>query len=441
MSMYEDEPFALFVGQQSIPEIVEIHKNDSNPFTHALIMHFWFKLFGVSLVAGKLFSVLLSSITAGLIFQLFSKRFGFLFPLLASLLFTLSGINFFHAQEMRIYPLLILITVLSVHYFIELLFQPNWKNALKLAMSNFLLLMSHYTAFFLPLIELGILIFYIQTHKKSIKLFLISQFFAALLFAPWFFYAAINNMPTGKSWLQMPYLKDIPWFINRMATYPIALLNILLFIVISYLKLWKKKLVAGDYRLLLFFNAFFWGTIAGSFIISKKIPIMSDRYLLFATIGLFLAIGYSIHMLNIKPKTKGILSALIIIIGLSSITFRPIPENWPTKIEYIKKYRNNNELIFVYPWWSYRAFAFYHDKEAFEDYHLTTRRLSVDKVIPTNDIDFITEKIKHENSKTLYLVMYKGGKDEEIINRIKVLGYNVSYRKDKLKPTLVQFKK
>lgn len=442
MTMYEDEPFTLFVAQQSLGEIINVHKGDSNPFIHTMIMHFWFKIFGVHLWAGKLYSVLLSSISAGLLFKLFYKRFGLIMPLMAALLFSLSGINFFHAQEMRVYPQLILLTILSIYFFTELFFNPNRKNATFLGVVNLLLLMSHYTIFFLPLIELGILVFYIKTHKKTIKYFIISQFIAALAFTPWFFYAAINNVPKpGRSWLQTPYLVHIPWFINRMATNAMAIVNGILVLTITLLTIFRKKITFNEYRTFLFFVAIFWGTMAASFIVSKKVPIMSDRYLLFSTIGLFLSIGYGISILHLKKAYTISICALVLFIAVASLTIRPIPENWPTKMQWLKKQRINNELIVIYPWWAYRSFAYYHDYEAFKDYKQTDYILGQQNVLATDNIDHINKVMNERNCENVFIIKYKGIDNNEFLNKLDNSNYHISYKNDTLLPLVIRLTK
>lgn len=442
MSMYEDEPFTLFIAQQSLDEIINIHKHDSNPFVHTIIMHYWFKIFGLHLWAGKLYSVILSSLSAGLLFKLFYKRFGLIMPLVAASLYTLSGLNFFHAQEMRVYPQLILLTILSIYFFTELIFNPNRKNAIYLGITHLVLLMSHYTAFFLPLAELGILVFYLKSHKQTVKYFIVSQVLAALIFAPWFFYATINNVPQpGKSWLQTPYLIHIPWFINRLATNSLAIVNGLLFAVVSILTIFRRKNTFNEYRFLLFFTGIFWAIMAASFIVSKKVPIMTDRYLLFTTIGLFLSIGYAISILHLKRLYTIIISAIVIIIAASSITFRTIPENWPAKMQWLENNRTNNELIVIYPWWAYRGFAYYHDYEAFKDYKNTDYILGQKNVLATDNIDHINSIIAEKNCENVFIVKYKGIDTKEFLNKIDYSNYHVSYKNDTLWPLIVRLTK
>src|SRR6056297_164885 len=226
-SLYGDEPFSLFFAQQSISELFERIIRDKNPFLYFLILHGWLKLFGVSVINAKLLSVIFSSITGGLIFAFGYRQYNFKFGFIAAFLFLLSGIQFFYSHEIRAFSLVSLLSLISIFLFLNITQKPKKWHIAGLAFANVALILSHYAAFILPIIELiGIFILY-KRNKNPMLYFIISQLIALIIFTPWFLFSVSNNLPeAGSFWLDPPNKIDAERLIINIAGKGLFLVSI-----------------------------------------------------------------------------------------------------------------------------------------------------------------------------------------------------------------------
>jgi uncharacterized membrane protein len=69
-SIYLDEGQTMFQAKRSITEIIEdyVMKQQNAPL-YFLLLHFWIKLFGLSVFAVRFFSVVLMALAGGLLFS------------------------------------------------------------------------------------------------------------------------------------------------------------------------------------------------------------------------------------------------------------------------------------------------------------------------------------------------------------------------------------
>ncbi len=441
-SLYGDEPFTLFYSQQTLGEIFKVLKNDSNPFLHPVILHFWFKIFGVTVYAGKLYSVILSSLTAALIFKLFYKRFGLLFPLLAAILFSVSGYQYFFAREMRAFAQVGLFAVLSIYFFIEILYEPKKRHVFLLGFTNLCLVMSHYVAFLLPVVEVLAAFMFVRTNRKGFWYFIMSGLFAAVLFAPWFFYTVMHHVPTaGKSWLSVPTWGRVWRISHKLVTEPLVWIHLVFVAGLFPLKFLKGYKKTFDYRLFLFFSGIFWISLYIDFWISQYHPIMHFRYLLFSSIGLFLALAYFI--VNIRAKMIFTIIACIALIAIKTIEFKkiPIPENWEHKVERIKKERTKNSLVFINAPWEFKAFSYYYDPAFFRDYKHVISHLRKEQIIPQYGAQKVRKYINTYKAEEVFLVKNQGIRAKIFIDSITQCGFELEWSDKNKFPYTYKFKK
>ena len=433
-SLYGDEPFSLFFSQQSLPELFDRIINDKNPFLYFMILHGWIKFYGVTVVNAKLLSAIFSSLAGGLIFALGTKRFNSNFGLVAAGLFLVSFSQYFYAHEIRAFALVSLLAVLSIFIFLELIRNPKKWHIPALAFVNLVMILSHYASFLLPIIEfIGTLLF-IKQNKKTFFYFIYSQIIAFVFFLPWFLYSTINHVPTaGEFWLAVPTPYRILKVGMNVVNPVLMAVNLLSFIIIYNPGLRKKTIKKEfDKKIYFFLSLVFWGTLILNFLVSQKFPILLDRYVLFASIGIFLAISYLFTHLNLSKVTFA--TSFIILLGflLSVNSYDNQQENWPELVNKVKKNKNNNTLVIIHQWWEFRAFSYYYNPDYFRDYKNTVPKLRNDNIYPIGNANSIKELIQNNNPEKIIIVMCQSGKKELFFNLMKKSGYkNKNYYKNR----------
>lgn len=147
---------------------------DFHPPLFSLLTYFWAKL-GESESFLRLLPVSWGMATVYLIYLISKSLFNQKIALLAGLFLAISPYHIFYSQEMRMYSLLAFLGTLSIYF----LLKRNW---LLYGLSVLLLLYTHYASVFLLVAQVIWILFY---EKDSIKIFLVSLFFAFLFYLPW----------------------------------------------------------------------------------------------------------------------------------------------------------------------------------------------------------------------------------------------------------------
>lgn len=110
---------------------------------------------------------------------------------IGALLLAISPFHIHYSQELRMYSLVVFLTLVSVYYFVRCAKYNNRTDYLALTFFNCLLLYTHYTAIFLIFSELFFATFLFK-QKRDVATRLLFSFSAAfLLFLPWAF--SISN--------------------------------------------------------------------------------------------------------------------------------------------------------------------------------------------------------------------------------------------------------
>src|SRR5215216_1387979 len=132
---FDDEVITTFVARQSVAEIFRnVMMNDSHPTFYHILMHFWSIGFGESLVALRLFSVVLSVICVPLTYMLGRMIASRPAALVAAALMAIAPFQIYHSQQARMYPLLTLIVLVTTLVFLQTWKQNGWLRWLGLSL-------------------------------------------------------------------------------------------------------------------------------------------------------------------------------------------------------------------------------------------------------------------------------------------------------------------
>ena len=400
-SIYGDDAFSIFYAQQPI---LNVHENllfDRNPPLYFFLLHFWIKLFGLNVFFLKGLSVLFTTGTAILLWKISVKYFNQLTGFLVSVFFVFFNGWMEVSHELRSFALVGFLTVLSFKFYLDIIRQNRKSGLFGLAITNVLLLFSHYITFYIPVVQLIGSFFYIKTNVKGFRYFILSQLLALLLYLPWI-KIVIENIPEkGKFWLITPGIEQLnSVFMNISGnpfiwkTHLIILGAFILLFLIDKKKIFIKK--GFDIKLAFILLLWYLLPILINFLLAQYTPIFRYKYLIYTSLGLLLLISYIISILKIHPILK-----LILILALFHTPYRNfkpkfiIYENWKEIVPKVIKQKDDNTMVLICDWSKHREFAYYYNLEIFKDY------INIIPELKKNHIHAIAD------SNSLKTVLYK----------------------------------
>jgi len=134
---------------------------------------------------------------------------------LALLLMAVSGFQIKYAQEVRMYSLLLLLSILSLWLFLRFLKNPsNRKHLVILTATNLLLVYTHYYGWVLLAVE-GLIV--LISRRKQVLQFLLSVSVLLLAYVPWIYEVAVSREPgrgvaQNLGWIPRPGFSDVLHF-------------------------------------------------------------------------------------------------------------------------------------------------------------------------------------------------------------------------------------
>src|SRR6185312_5433041 len=176
-----DEPFSIYYAQSSIGALINVLKGGNNPPLFEVLLHFWIKLFGISPFSVRLLPALFACLCPVILYYFAKRNFSLRVGIASSLLLTFSDLLLYYSHDCRVYSLFILLSLLSVYYFFEGLYDDRrtfFKQILFVVFST-LLIYAHYFGFFILIIQ-GIYLLYFhrkQFFKTSINYVLVLIFY------------------------------------------------------------------------------------------------------------------------------------------------------------------------------------------------------------------------------------------------------------------------
>lgn len=210
-SIWLDEAYSVYLAKKDFVDIVQELKVDAGPPLYYFMLSTWVRIFGISELAVRSLSItyyLLSIIGIYYLAKMIYKK-----PqtaLIAVNLYALSSLAFLHAQNVRGYTLLSLLTILSTYYFFQIFIYKEYSHIRLLIyiLVNTCGLFTHYWFFFVLMSQGIVELIYIS--KDGIKLFFISSILSWLPFIIiWLpiFRGQIKLKHTD--WMGVPHLSDL----------------------------------------------------------------------------------------------------------------------------------------------------------------------------------------------------------------------------------------
>jgi mannosyltransferase len=401
-----DEPFTLFYSQADFHKLFGMLQTENNPPLFFVLQHFWIAVFGLSPLAVRFPSLLFSSLTAPVIYQTGKRYFSASVGFVSGLLFTFSEYHLNFSHEARVYALFALLSASSFYLFLRLNESKETKFAWLLSLVNLLLIYSHFFGFIVLAIQF-VACFSTGDARRMIRLFLLSTGIVLLGFLPYLPVVLHRfSASAGGTWVPAPVLTDLYTMVWRFSNAPVVTVLFLIVLFSAGLKFLIKRFMNKEcisapsgIILLWFFLPYFL-----MFLLSFRLPIFLDRYLIFVTPAYYLLVGSAVFYLQGSLKWPGIVVSGICIAAML-LTFNPDYDNGRRLkdcVSGIKELKKSTVPMVICPEWLNLPFSYHYNLNYFKDYNNLKRRLADEKIYSVNSFGTIPSVILN-NSDSLIL--------------------------------------
>ncbi|KPL89201.1 glycosyltransferase family 39 protein [Ardenticatena maritima] len=190
--LWWDEGYSIFFATEPIGRLVELTSLDIHPPLYYVLLKIWFGLVGVGALQARLLSVVLGVLAVPLMWRVARRLFGWDDAVLATALLATAPFHIYYSQEVRMYALFLLLTILAVSALVEWseTRRPVWGAVLAGALTALL-----YTQYYAAFIVAAIVLMWAwwrrhAAHAPSLRHLSMALGASLLAYAPWVLYAA-----------------------------------------------------------------------------------------------------------------------------------------------------------------------------------------------------------------------------------------------------------
>lgn len=310
-----DEPFTVFWATRPMAEFLEMLWTENNPPLYFLLIKAWIGCAPLEEAWLRVPSALFSILTVWPLFLLGRALGGRMMAVITCLLFMLSNHQYAYAHEVRAYSLLLLLTVLAMWLVVR---GPSRSTRLSTMMLAAVFAAMAWTHFFAWLV-IGLCcscVLLLPGLREGRRRVLMASLIAAAAFLPYtfiFFQRAGESMAQG-TWVRPHGLEEIWHMVRRWSNQPVVTLMLLVPLVAVVVREKSTSLV-------LRFPLIWWLLpLIGLWLVQPWVPAYVDRYLLFASPGFYLAVGYGLTHVFDVPRARVLAPALGVLAMLATFT-------------------------------------------------------------------------------------------------------------------------
>ncbi len=349
--LWFDELLSFWVSDPNISFLETFNRNsdvNAGGIVFAYFLKLFFSIFGYNSDIARISTILFGVISLLCLVILINKLKvkNILIPLV--FLFGFNSYLISYDHELRLYSSVVLISILNFIFFYNLIKKKRNLDFFLVSTTNLLGVLNH--SFFL-LILLSQFIFIFLNNKINITTvkYVISQFIVILIFAVISKDVILMSINTNEFWIKdIEFKFFLDFFFSRFFSSKI-LGSIYLIIFISVLFHQRKVFFKFDsfyfYLITIIFISYFIPLIYAE----VKVPILTDRYIIFIVVPILLLISYGIMNITNQKFRYSIL--ILIILSTFTDTLLRVKKNEITKpefkkaINYIAKSTSKNILI------------------------------------------------------------------------------------------------
>lgn len=400
-SLWLDEAAQVIESARPLREQLKISGDFQPPLFH-LLLHFWMRL-GTSEIWMRLLTVSISVISIYLFYLIGKKLIDKNFALLTSFLLSLNPFAVYYAQELRPYPLTVLVSLVAVWGVVS-----NSTILVIIGLTLFL-----YTTYFAPFFILSLVVYFYLWQKKQFKWFLKNTLVSLILFLPWF-PSFLKQLQIGSSltkslpgWgeaVSTPIIKAVPLIFAKFFLGRITIDNKIIYgfvvgiFIVGFFYLIFKSYKNKSFS---FFACLFFLPMLFALIISIFLPVIDPKRLLFISPFFIALIGLGIRYSSFTAK-RIILFFVISAscYGLFSYYTKPRfqREQWKAAVAFVENKGDGSQLVlFSFP----EPFAPYlwYEHKTIDSYGITKQF-----IVNKTDLDELTKRI--QNRGRVFLFQY-----------------------------------
>lgn len=390
-----DEPFTIYHAQFDFWNLIGYLKNYNNPPLFEILLHFWIKLFGITEVSVRILPMLFSSFSVLFIYKIGKVFFDIKTAIVSSILFTFSNIQLFYAHDCRVYSLFLLLTVVSFYYFFKLLKDGSLPIICLITyiLSNILIVYAHYFGFFIWGLESLIIVLYYRKNLQVTILFVKVFLFSILCYAPYILilYQRFFESAKNGTYLEVPNgfesIYNMIWSFTNTPVVTVITLIIITSCLVKFFFFTQKQIINpyAKYVIIWFTVPFIF-----MFIVSYKVPMFVDRYLIYITPALYLILALGIAFLFPQKKLYQVMSFLLVSSFLFSSNLNPDKKRLvKDTVNYIKSNKNNKTIVLVCCTSFNTTFAYYYNQKYFQEIDQTSEYQKLENLLRKDNIYFI----------------------------------------------------
>lgn len=385
-NIWWDEGWSVWLARQDLWSIALRTAADEHPPLHYFTLYFWDAIVGESAFAVRFSSLALGTLTVALIYRMGRSMVNGWLGLLAALLLAISRFHIWWSQEIKMYSLASLLSLLSLYLFLRLLRDGDWRLWLSFVLVSELALWTHYLTILILLAENGtVLLLLFQRTKRgdfrpSLTRWAAAQMGLILLFAPWL-YLTLTRPTTWSS----PPPFSFPLFLHMAATvlslgvtveierYLWPTVGFMALVVVGLISLFRGSRRERQGSLLLALTlllpplAIYLLSLppATSFYAAK----IEARYLLILLSPYLLLLAWGVYLLGRRSWLLGLLASSFLVgsLGYTLQDYyagRYLKDDYATLVGYIESYWQEGDGVILDTDFSWPIFLYYYEEGA-----------------------------------------------------------------------------
>jgi len=326
-SIWLDEGISIKLSRIDPAAITIERAFNNHPPLYFIALHYWVKAFGNSVFSTRLLSVLFGFLAIFMIYRVGCLVFNRETGLLGSLILAISLFNINYSREVRMYSLVVLLTLVSMYFFLKLLEKRNRINLIGYLTASIFLLYTHYSGLYVVLTQniyfITALLLYKKKNIPNIKAWIKYQAALVVLYLPWLWLGVLRIWKIQEShfWVsRSSVLTVLGSFIEYSGSVVlfVAFMMLFLFFAVS-IKKYRNKINLPDTGKMYFLSLWLAVPIAVPFLISQfAAPMYMTKYTMPAHAAFCLLVAISIGSIR-RRHAKAIVIGAIVLVSLVNV--------------------------------------------------------------------------------------------------------------------------
>lgn len=381
-----DEPFTIFYAQQGFSEIIAGLAPYNNPPLFELILHPWIALGGTDAAWVRIVPMCFGALLPGAVYLLARQFTERVVALTSGLLIALSTFHIYFSHEARAYSLFALLTALATLFLFRAISVSGWRRWACYGISCVMLIYSHYFGF--VVIATHVLVV-VLLYREAFVPILVTMVVIGLAYVPQVsvMIGAFTNS-ASEHWVEQPGLDALYENLRKFFNAPVVAVVFIAILMAGMVQLFRKQGWSRKAKALLIM---FVVPYLGLFLISQKMPVFLDRYLIFLTIPLFIVVSVSAGSLPLQGALRWIPAGVLVLMMAVTMDIAPDNGREPDMVaEHVHLIHEQDDQVVVVPGWSDLVFLYHYDRSAFEDTENKAARMDeigVSSYWPGNGLD------------------------------------------------------